>query len=109
MKTLFARRILACAAAALLLPALIGCGKERGAASSSPSPVSVRLVTPATTGAPVSITPGATPPIVAPAPDADDLVRVIDCVPNVSQRLAYATADNFTGRRIYDFTDAYLR
>lgn len=109
MKTPFGRRIVACTAAALLLPALVGCGKGREASSSSPSPVSVRLVTPAATASPVSITPGATPPIVASAPDADDLVRVTDYVPNVSQRLAYATADNFTGRRIYDFTDAYLR
>ena len=85
MKTPFGRRIVACTAAALLLPALVGCGKGREASSSSPSPVSVRLVTPAATAAPVSITPGATPPIVASAPDADALVRVTDYVPNVSQ------------------------
>lgn len=46
----------------------------------------------------------------APAePEDDAFVRIIDYIPTVRQALAYATADNFTGNRIYDFTDAYLR
>ena len=36
-------------------------------------------------------------------------MRVIDYIPNIRQELAYATPNNFTGQRIYDFTDAYLR
>lgn len=42
-------------------------------------------------------------------PEDDAFVRIIDYIPTVRQALAYATADNFTGNRIYDFTDAYLR
>lgn len=46
----------------------------------------------------------------APAePEDDAFVRIIDYIPTVRQALAYATANNFTGNRIYDFTDAYLR
>ncbi len=48
-------------------------------------------------------------PIVASEPDDADFVRVVDYIPSVKQALAYATANNFTGYRIYDFTDAYLR
>ncbi len=39
----------------------------------------------------------------------EDFVRVADYIPTVLQELAYATTDNFTGYRIYDLTDAYLR
>ena len=42
-----------------------------------------------------------------PAPE--DFVRVLDYIPGMYQELRYATADNFTGQVIYDFTDAYLR
>ena len=44
-----------------------------------------------------------------PEPADGELVRVLDYIPSVRQQLAYATRDNFTGQRIYDFTDAYLR
>lgn len=44
-----------------------------------------------------------------PLPDDDDLVRVVDYIPQIRQELAYATVNNFSGQRIYDFTDAYLR
>lgn len=39
----------------------------------------------------------------------DDLVRVRDFIPSVYVELKYASEDNFTGRVIYDFDDAYLR
>ena len=42
-------------------------------------------------------------------PGDDALVRVLDYIPEIRQSLAYATVNNFTGQRIYDFTDAYLR
>ncbi len=38
-----------------------------------------------------------------------DFVRVKDYIPDIWVELKYATADNFTGRRVYDFTEAYLR
>ncbi len=48
-------------------------------------------------------------PPTPPEPKDSDLVRVIDYIPSAKQSLAYATTQNFTGSRIYDFTDAYLR
>ena len=44
-----------------------------------------------------------------PEPADDAFVRVTDYIPTIQQELIYATADNFTGQSIYDFTDAYLR
>ncbi len=41
--------------------------------------------------------------------DDDELVRVADYLPQAIQALRYATDDNFTGERVYDFTEAYLR
>ena len=37
------------------------------------------------------------------------LVRVKDYIPDIRVDLKYASADNFTGHKIYDFTEAYLR
>ena len=48
-------------------------------------------------------------PAEAVEPADDALVRVQDYIPEIRQALAYATVNNFTGQRIYDFTDAYLR
>ena len=43
-------------------------------------------------------------------PSADSaLVRVKDYIPDVFVDLKYATEHNFTGHRVYDFSDAYLR
>ena len=42
-------------------------------------------------------------------PDDEDFVRIIDYIPTARVELAYATVNNFTGYRIYDFTDSYLR
>ena len=42
-------------------------------------------------------------------PEDDEFVRITDYIPTARVELAYATANNFTGYRIYDFTDAYLR
>ncbi len=39
----------------------------------------------------------------------DELVRVSDFIPDVVIDIKYASADNFTGGRIYNFNDAYLR
>lgn len=37
------------------------------------------------------------------------MVRILDYIPTVYIELKYATTDNFTGKIIYDFTDASLR
>ena len=43
-------------------------------------------------------------------PETEDaFVRVADYLPGVFLDLRYAAEDNFTGQRIYDFSDAYLR
>ena len=43
-------------------------------------------------------------------PESDDaFVRVLDYIPTACQELMYATQNNFTGQRIYDFEDTYLR
>ncbi|MDD5864741.1 MAG: M15 family metallopeptidase [Firmicutes bacterium] len=44
-----------------------------------------------------------------PEPEDADFVRVRDYLPEVLQQLPYATADNFTGHQIYDFTEVFLR
>lgn len=41
-------------------------------------------------------------------PDNMDFVRVTDYIPNILVELKYATPHNFTGKVIYNFTDAYL-
>jgi D-alanyl-D-alanine dipeptidase len=48
-------------------------------------------------------------PEIEPEPADTDLVRVIDYAPDIAVDLRYATAENFTGQVVYDFTDAYLR
>ena len=42
-------------------------------------------------------------------PGESDFVLITDYIPSAKVALPYATTDNFTGTRIYDFTDAYLR
>ncbi len=42
-------------------------------------------------------------------PEKSEIVRVKDYIPDIFVDLRYATADNFTGTVIYDFTDAWLR
>nr|WP_326184642.1 M15 family metallopeptidase [uncultured Oscillibacter sp.] len=42
-------------------------------------------------------------------PPDTEFVRVADYIPEIAVDLRYATADNFTGQVIYDFSDAYLR
>lgn len=79
----------------LLVLLLTGCGREVAVAA-APS--------------------GTLPAVTVPAtetrekePDDSDFVRVLDYIPNARQELKYATEDNFTGKVIYDFRDAYLR
>lgn len=42
-------------------------------------------------------------------PEYDEYVLVNKYIPDIYVELMYATDNNFTGVRIYDFTDAYLR
>lgn len=56
---------------------------------------------------PVIIAP--TEPAILPEPEDEDLVRIVEYLPSVREELAYASEENFTGQRIYDFYNAYLR
>ena len=67
------------------------------AAPAVPSPSPERTETPAPTPEPT------------PEPEDGDLVYITDCIPGVYVDLRYASTDNFTGRRIYDFTQPKLR
>ena len=49
------------------------------------------------------------PPEEPPEPADTDFVRVADYIPGIAVDLRYATADNFCGRAVYDFTEACLR
>lgn len=42
-------------------------------------------------------------------PGDEEFVRVLDWIPGICQELRYSGADNFTGQKIYDFQEAYLR
>ena len=68
---------------------------------------------PALEEAPTDASPvpdGADPEDDAPEIPADGaLVLVTDYIPDLLVDLRYATENNFTGQRIYDFSDAYLR
>ena len=48
-------------------------------------------------------------PEPVPEPENEAFVRVRDYIPKITVDLRYATADNFTGKVIYTFSDAYLR
>ena len=56
---------------------------------------------------PAETTQHATEP--PPEPSDTDFVLITDYIPTAQVALAYATEENFTGVKIYDFTDAYLR
>ena len=51
----------------------------------------------------------ALPDIIQPEPADDDFVPVLDYIPDLVVDLRYASSDNFTGKQIYPFRDAYLR
>lgn len=61
--------------------------------------------------------PTQTQPVTEPAllpddsqePEDEDFVRIADYISTAKIELAYATVNNFTGKVIYDFTEAYLR
>lgn len=53
--------------------------------------------------------PTETTPLDIQPPADDALVKIADYIPNIAQELHYATQNNFTGKVVYEFTDAYLR
>ena len=80
------------------------------------------VTNPSATEPPATEPPATVPPTEPPAvpkptdrptqpsePDNEDFVLITDYIPRAKVVLPYATRNNFTGTRIYDFTDAYLR
>ena len=108
---------------------IVGCFSDNEEKRSSPMPDGTPITSSENTAPATAHTPNITPDITTPEmtseptetatprpttpPDTniDDsvLVRVSDYIPDISQEMMYATTLNFTGIRIYDFTDAYLR
>ena len=98
----------------LLCTLLAGCAAEEPVQRELPAEPSAVTETAASTDAPTE--PETEPPVTAPTepallpePEDDELVRVIDYIPTAWEDLAYASANNFTGKQIYDFYNAYLR
>lgn len=77
----------------------------------TPMETTVAAAVPVATQPPETLPPETViqPEETRPEPAPEDFVRVLDYIPGMYQELRYATADNFTGQVIYDFTDAYLR
>ncbi len=71
---------------------------------------SVTPTDPPESTAPATQPPETDPPrIWQPQPEKEAFVRICDYIPNVVVELPYATQHNFTGQRIYDFTEPWLR
>ena len=99
---------------AAALTVLTACHRQEYYAESSPVELvmaveTMESVMPATEATTV-MTEVATAPGIPPAPDSDEaFVRILDYIPGAYQELRYATENNFTGKQIYSFCEAYLR
>lgn len=105
------RRLIIWLLAVVLL--LCGCGKPEPPETETVTEAITEAVSEAPTEAATAV-PTELPtelPETEPteSPEDDELVRVRDFIPGIREELAYATEDNFTGERIYDFYNAYLR
>jgi len=99
----------------LILVSLTGCGRQAETVHTSApvqttsAPAQTVVETPASTVETPAATLETTVPTTAPEPEDGDFVRVTVWLPTVREELAYATEHNFTGQRIYDFTEGFLR
>lgn len=116
MRSKAMKRTAAFILALAVLACFAGCGLPAEPETSPPptaAPAQTAPETEAPTEAPAEppTEPSAAPTeaLDLPEPEDADLVLVRDYIPQIRQELAYASVDNFTGQRIYDFTDAYLR
>lgn len=89
---------------ALCLAGCSYCGTEADDESRVPSLPTMETPTEAT-----GVTEDTTVVIPQPEPLDTDFVMVKTYIPDIRVELRYATTQNFTGQRIYDFSDAYLR
>ena len=56
-----------------------------------------------------TVPPETMPEIQQPEPEDEDFVQVSAYIPEAVTDLRYATEDNFTGQKIYEFEDCWLR
>ena len=92
-------------AVSLLAVLLWGCAQKDAAPTESTFPETKA----GETASPQTQAPETVPTLVREEPADEDFVRVADYIPTITQDLRYATENNFTGQRIYDFTQVYLR
>lgn len=90
--------------ASLCVP-LAGCGEG----AEIPAGVAETTRAVATQSATEPTVPATTEVVVQEEPKDEDLVKIRDHIPDALVDLRYATAENFTGQAIYDFTEPYLR
>lgn len=100
---------------------LAGCASRAEPTVSAPCQTTPAASAPSLSPPPVSAPALTTPPVITPAPTQpppeisqpelqdDAFVRVIDYIPDMAVELRYATEHNFTGQRIYDFSQVWLR
>lgn len=91
---------------------LLGCGKVEPLQTEAPTEAAATetvAVTQPPTEAPTEIPTEAPTEAPTEPPEDDDLVPVADFIPGIREELAYAGTENFTGQKIYDFYNAYLR
>lgn len=85
-----------------LLLCLSGCGTEPSALPAAPRSPERCLFS----------RPGPPPKLKSrpkPVPQAEDFVRISDCIPGIRIDLRYAGENNFTGQAVYRFSGAWLR
>ena len=93
----------------LVLVLLAGCGQSPASPSAESLPADVPSASEAA-GETSDALPAREPESLPDPPDNQAaFVRVRDYIPDVTVDLRYATADNFTGRVIYTYQDAWLR
>lgn len=88
--------------ASLCVP-LVGCGDAPAEVTQSTQATVAQTVATETT------LPEMTEAMIWEEPKDEDLVKIRDFIPDAQVDLRYATAENFTGQVIYDFTEPYLR
>ena len=92
-------------AVSLLAVLLSGCAWKDAA----PTELTFLETTAGETASPQTQAPETVPTLAPVEPADEDFVRVADYIPTITQDLRYATENNFTGQKIYDFTQVYLR
>lgn len=104
------KRLFAVLAATVILFAFTACQKQEDLTGYQPVDTAATEALLPTASVMKPTVPVTTEPTIPPAPERDEeFVRILDYIPTAYQDLRYATENNFTGKQIYDFYEAYLR